>query len=116
MAQAVIVGGRNLSWERRGEAAGTVGFEFFKPMVDMMVEMAMLEVGLCESVCASCGFQYRMSALMPWCCERLVWQFDKDNDSKLSFEEWRHYAEDDPLLQKFLENLSTIGSFCEPKK
>jgi hypothetical protein len=47
MAQAVIVGGRTLSWDRHtgrpADSAGTVGFEFFKPMADMMVEMAMLE-------------------------------------------------------------------------
>jgi hypothetical protein len=47
MAQAVIVGGRTLSWDHVGggrAAAPSVGFEFFKPMADMMVEMAMLEV------------------------------------------------------------------------
>ncbi len=48
MAQAVIAGGRILQWDRHtdGErkAAEAPGLAFFKPMVDMMVEMSMLEV------------------------------------------------------------------------
>jgi hypothetical protein len=45
MAQAVIVGGRTVAWDRQaGRSDPGPGFEYFKPMVEMMVEMAMLEV------------------------------------------------------------------------
>jgi hypothetical protein len=68
-----------------------------------------LVVGCMQCVCVCVGVTVELWA----CCARSLVQFDRDNDSKLSFEEWSHYAEDDPLLQKFLENLSTIGTWCE---
>ncbi len=119
MAQALIVGSRTALWDRRALGAedpalrpsdGPVGFEFFKPMVELMVETAMLEVASAAAVltCASCVWLADARLLC-------LAQFDRDGDGKLSFEEWRQYAEDDPLLLQLVDNLARIGASSSTK-
>lgn len=55
-----------------------------------------------------------MGSRLAWClpraaAHRIAWrQYDRDNDSKLSFEEWTKYAEEDQDVSAFVNKMKSI--------
>ena len=81
---AFIVGNRKTQWTvpaaqypDGGGKTEELDISFFKPVTELMVDMAMLE-------------------------------YDRDNDSKLSFEEWQRYADEDRDVSAFVDNMSAL--------
>lgn len=49
-----------------------------------------------------------MHAVSLTMCVVCVAQYDRDNDSKLSFEEWQRYADEDRDVSAFVDNMSAL--------